>query len=213
MPFKDRVEAGKKLAKALKQYSSQNAVLYALPRGGVVIASEISKKLKIPIDLIIIRKIGHPANPEYAVCAATEDGHVLCDEATMKSLGEDWLDMQLQIERQEIIRRHKTYLGDRKPISAIGKIAIIVDDGIATGMTMMAAIHEISHQNPKKIVVAIPIAPKEIIKELKTQVDEVIVLETPDNFLRSVGSYYDNFPQVSDGEVINLLEKASFQGI
>lgn len=207
MRFHDRVEAGQKLAKALKKYSGQNVGLYALPRGGVVIASEVAKKLKAPMDLIIIRKIGHPLNPELAVCAASEDGHVLCDETAMKNLGEDWLEGQLHIERQEIIRRHKTYLGERKPIPANGKIAIIVDDGIATGMTIMTAIHEISQQNPKEVVVAVPIAPKEIVEELKKQADEVIALEAPDNFSGSVGSYYDNFPQVSDGEVINLLEK------
>lgn len=207
MHFKNRIEAGQKLAEKLSKYKNKEAVIYALPRGGVVLGAEISRKLHLPLDLIIIRKIGHPQNPEYAVCAISESGHILCNEEEAKNVPQNLLENKILEEKQEIQRRHQTYLDGRKSISAAGKIAIIVDDGIATGMTVMAAVHEVLHQGAKKIVVAVPIAPKDVVDQLKLQVNEVIVIDAPSDFLGSVGSYYDDFPQVTDEEVIHLMQK------
>lgn len=203
--FKNRAEAGKKLVQALKKYKEEDAVIYALPRGGVVVAAEVAQKLNKPLDLIIIRKIGHPENPEYAVCAISENGYVLCNEAEVSHLNRDWLENEILSQRAEIKRRHKAYLGKREPISANGKVAIIIDDGIATGMTMMTAIHEIKHQNVRKIIVAVPIAPKDVVDKLKQNVDGVVVLDIPEIFAGSVGAYYNYFPQVTDKKVITLM--------
>lgn len=205
MKFKDRTEAGEKLAEALSEYKGKNAVIYAIPRGGVVTGAEAAQKLDLPLDLILVRKIGHPQNPEYAICAASESGHVLCNEEEAKSIPQNLLEDRIWIERQELLRRHQIYLGGRQPLSAEEKIAIIIDDGIATGMTIMTAIHELQHQGAIKTVVAVPIAPADVVEQLRTQADEVITLDAPKDFLGSVGAYYENFPQVSDEEVIDLL--------
>lgn len=206
MVFKDRVETGQKLAEALSKYQGQeNTIVYTLPRGGVVVGAEIAKKLSLPLELVLIQKIGHPMNPEYAICAASESGHVLCSDEGTTGLSQDWLEDKIWEERQEITRRHKLYLSDRQIISAEGKTALIVDDGIATGMSIMSAIHELQHQGAGKTVVAIPIGPQDVINQIKTQADEVIVLHIPSDFTGSVGSYYEDFYQVSDKEVIQLL--------
>lgn len=204
--FQDRVEAGKKLANALEHYQDKDTVIYALPRGGVVVAAETAKKLQAPMDLIIIRKIGHPDNPEYAICSLSENGHVLCNEEAVAQVEKDWLEDKIWQERQEIKRRQQVYLNNREAISAKDRVAVIVDDGIATGLTMATAIEEVKHQLPKKIVVAVPVIPKDVFKNLKQQVDEVIALETPEVFAGAVGSYYEDFPQVTDEEVIKILK-------
>lgn len=205
MIFKDRTEAGRKLAEALKKYKGQDLVIYALPRGGVVLGYEIAKALGAPLDLVIPRKIGHPTNPEYAVCAVAEDGHMICNEAERAMLDPKWLEQAVERERQEAKRRRETYLEGRPPLSAEGKIAIIVDDGIATGLTMMLAIREIKHQKPKKIVVAIPVSPQDSAEVLKKEADELVALDIPEAYLGAVGAYYENFPQVEDAQVIRLL--------
>jgi len=206
MRFKNRIEAGQKLAQALAEYQGQGAAVYALPRGGVVLGHEIAKKLGAPLDLVITRKIGHPLEREYAVCAIAEDGHTLCDEAELALLDKKWLKNEFEKEQKEAKRRRKVYLEDRKPLSAENKIAIIVDDGIATGLTMLLAISEIKHQRPRKIVVAVPVVPKDIAPKIKKEADELVVLEIPEIYLYAVGAYYENFPQVEDEEVIELLK-------
>lgn len=204
--FADRSEAGRKLAEKLKKYRDRDVVVYALPRGGVVVGAEIAKRLHAPLDLIIVRKVGHPYNPEYALCALSENTHMVCNEEELAEVDKKWFEVQVQNERREAKRRREVYLEGRKPIAAKGKIAIIVDDGVATGLTMFVAILEIKHQNPKRIVVAVPVAPADTADQIKSKVDEFVALEIPEIFLGAIGAYYKFFPQVSDEEVIKLMQ-------
>ncbi len=208
MVFKDRVEAGEKLAQILEIYKNNNTVIYGLPRGGMVVASAIAKKLKAPLSLITVKKIGHPDNPEYALCAVSLAGNLICDPKEMVGINMEWLETELKTQLLEAQRRQDLYLKGKSPILAKDKTAIIVDDGIATGLTIKAAVEEIKQQKPKKIVVAVPVAPEEIANQLSEEVDEFIALEIPDFFSGSVGSYFQDFPQASDEEVINLLQQA-----
>lgn len=204
--FIDRRDAGKRLAAALKEYKGTDAIVYALPRGGVVLGFEIAKALKAPLDLVITRKIGHPANPEYAVCATTESGELLCDERERASLDPAWLKQAASRERKEATRRRKLYLQGAAHVSAAGKTAIVVDDGIATGLTIRAAVRSLRAERPKALIVAVPVAPHEVVEVLKKEADRVITLEDARSYLGAVGAYYDDFPQVTDGEVIQLIE-------
>ena len=209
MRFEDRVDAGKQLANKLKKFAGQNVVVFALPRGGVVLGAEIAKALKAPLDLIITRKIGHPFSSEYAICAITEDGDLICDEAERSEVGEVYIKEQLTAEMAEAKRRRQTYLGGRRPTSARDKIAIIVDDGIATGLTMRAAIRDLKKRHATKVVVAVPVSPSDTAKILREEADELVVLDIPHWYLGAVGAYYDDFEQVEDDEVISLLKITS----
>jgi predicted phosphoribosyltransferase len=211
MQFRNRSEAGKKLAQALEKYRDQPGIIYPLPRGGVVLGVEIALALEMPLDLIIPRKIGHPYNPEYAIGAVTENGEMVCNQWEVSRVDPQWLKRQVEKERQEARRRRERYLGDREPLSVEGKIAILVDDGIATGLTMQAAIRDIKQRHPTHIVVAIPVAPKDTADILNQQVDEVIGLEITDYYRGSVGAYYTDFPQLTDEEVINLLQSVKLE--
>ncbi len=206
MLFENRADAGKKLADALENYKSKDAVVYALPRGGVVLGYEVAKKLGAPLDLVITRKIGHPSQPEYAVCAVAEDGHMICNEDERAALDKKWFESEVEKERKEARRRREKYLSGRKPVSCRGKTAIIVDDGIATGLTMFLAVDEVKHENPKEIVIAVPVVPKDTAEKIKKKA-KLVALDIPEIYRGAVGAYYDNFPQVSDEEVIELLSK------
>ncbi len=205
MIFRNRAEAGQELAKKLAKYREQNTIIYALPRGGVIVGAEIAQKLHWPLSLVIIRKIGHPSQPEYAVGAVSENGPAVFNESETDYLNPDWLAGAIHRQRQETRRRRLVYLKSRQPVPAQGKTAIITDDGIATGLTMRAAIAEIRQQNPQKIIVAVPVAPLEVATLIANEVDEVAALQIPENFIGSVGDYYQNFPQLTDKEVIGLL--------
>lgn len=207
MRFNDRTEAGKSLAEALKKYKGDDVVIYALPRGGVVLGYEIAKELSAPLDLVITRKIGYPGNEECAVCAVAEDGHMICDQSAAPLLDKEWLKRQSEKEMLEARRRREVYLKDREPISANGRVAIIVDDGIATGLTILLAISELRHQNPKKIVVAVPVASVDAAERIREEADELVALDVPVYF-HAVGAYYDDFPQLEDDEVIRLMAAA-----
>jgi len=205
--FRDRKEAGEKLALKLKNYKGQDAIVYALPRGGVVVADEIAKALDCPLDILVSRKIGHPFSPEYAIGAIAPDGHSIFNENEKREIKPNELEKIINKEMTEAKRRDTAYLGKRGHIGAQNKIAIIVDDGIATGLTMKLAVKEIKHQNPKKIIVAIPVLPKDTALELQKEADEVISVLEDENYLGAVGSYYEYFPQVEDNEVIKIMEK------
>ena len=156
--FKDRKEAGQLLAKALAKYKNDRVVVLALPRGGVVVGYEVARALKFPLDIIVTRKIGHPDNPEYAICAVDEKGLLLCNEAEAKSVDPSWLREEIAGQKKEAERRVTLYRGKRKMEEIGDKVAIIIDDGIATGLTMRLAVRAIKIQNPKKIIVAVPVA-------------------------------------------------------
>lgn len=203
--FKDRKEAGQLLAEQIIQYRDKDAVVYALPRGGVVLGFEIAQALHAPLDLIIARKIGHPDNPEYAVCAVIEEGEPFCNEEERATLDPVWLEKEIEKEREEAKRRREKYLKGRKHRSARNKIAIVVDDGVATGLTLRSALRSLRQEQPKELIVAVPVAPHDLVEILHTEADKVVVLKDEKNYLGAVGAYYQNFPQVSDGEVIELL--------
>lgn len=209
MLFKNRTEAGQKLAELLSDYASQDVVVYALPRGGVVLGAEIARAINAPLDLIITRKIGHPSNPEYAVCALAEDGAPICNQSELERLGHHWLEEEKHKAREEIQRRRKEYLGDTTQKEIKGKTAIIVDDGIATGLTMIASIEEMKIHEPKEIVVAIPIVPYLTSLKLEGMVDKVVCVEATRDFLGAVGAYYEDFTQVDDDEVKRILKEVN----
>lgn len=206
--FRDRVDAGQKLAARLEQYKNQDVVVYALPRGGVPVAKEIARELNCPLDLVIIRKIGHPGNPEYALGAITEDGRLVVDEEDLARVDPQWFEAEKNKQLQEAKRRRELYLKGQEPISATGKIAILVDDGIATGSTMLVAVKKIKQENPKKVVVAVAVSPKETARKFTGEADEFVAVTVPDIFWGAIGYYYDDFRQVSDEEVMNMLQGA-----
>jgi predicted phosphoribosyltransferase len=205
MRLKNRTQAGQLLAQKLKIYKHKDCVVYALPRGGVVVGAEIASYLNAPLDLIIPRKIGHPNWAEYAVGAVTENDTVVYDNHEVKHLDPHWLKDAIESEREEARRRRRIYLAGRKSVSPTNKIAIITDDGIATGLTMRAALVELMTQKPSHIVLAVPVAPANVLKDLEGAVDEIVTLIDDEYFKGSVGVYYDEFYQTSDIEVIDLL--------
>lgn len=204
--FKNRSDAGEKLAERLRQYKNSNAVVLALPRGGVAVGYEVARLLGLPLDIVVARKIGHPDNPEYAICATDEKGTLLCDEAEAKSVDQKWLNEEIERQRNEARRRIMAYRGEKKPLSIKDKVAIIVDDGVATGLTMRLAIKAVGEQKPARIVLAVPVAPSDIARKLGREVDEIIVLEPPEAFRGAVGAHYSEFEQVEDSVVIRLLK-------
>jgi predicted phosphoribosyltransferase len=208
MVFKDRIDAGRKLAQALTSLKGQEAVVYALPRGGVVPGVEVARALQVPLDLIVVRKIGHPRSPEYAIAAVAEDGHMVTNPAAVESVDANWFSENVRFQQEEARRRRDLFMGGRIPVSATDRIAIIVDDGLATGLTMLAAIEEARHFLPRKIVVAVPVASREAAMEIEPVVDGVVALHIPTN-LGAIGEFYENFAQVSDAEVIALMDSAA----
>ena len=207
--FFDRYDAGKQLAQKLISYKSSDTVVYALPRGGVLVGYEIAKSLKAPLDVVINRKIGHPLNKECAICAITEEGEMVYDELGLCGIDDDWINIEATAQQKEARRRRFVYKDNQPSISAEGKTAILVDDGIATGLTMKAAIKTIEKQKPTKIIVAVPVAPHEVINKLNKIVDETVVLLEEKSFQGAVGAYYRYFPEVFDKEVQVCLKKAN----
>jgi putative phosphoribosyl transferase len=204
--FEDRRAAGGELAGKLKKYKG-GSVVYALPRGGVETAAEVASALGVPLDLLIARKIGHPNNPEYAIGAVTETGPPIWNPLEKAALDPLWLQQAEVKERTEAKRRRQKYLGDRQPVPVKGKTAIIIDDGIATGLTMRAAVQELKQQKPKQIIVAVPVAPPDTIDMLNEEVNDVITLVDPYEFRGAVGAHYAHFPQLEDQNVIDLIER------
>lgn len=205
--WRDRVEAGQELAKALITYKNKPVVVYGLPRGGVVVAAEVARALNAPLDLIIARKIGHPFHTEYAIGAVTETGQPVLNEAEIVSIDKKWLEAAIKQEREEAKRRREAYLHDQPPRSAEHKTAILVDDGIATGLTFKAAIEELKSKKPARIIVAVPVAPDDSAAEIEAEVDELVCLLREKFYLGAVGAYYEYFEQTEDEEVIDILSE------
>jgi putative phosphoribosyl transferase len=206
--FRNRQDAGQKLAARLTAYKDHKTAVLALPRGGVPVAAEIAAKLNAPLDLILVRKIGVPFQPELAMGAVVDGGSpiVVRNEEVIELAGvsEDEFKAACAREQAEVERRRQCYLAGRPPIEVAGHVAIVVDDGVATGATMRAALRSITARKPGKLVLAIPVAPTEAVTALQQEVDEVVCLEPQDNF-RAIGPYYDDFRQVSDDEVRRFL--------
>ena len=208
--FIDRRDAGRKLVPLLEKYKDKkDVIIIGLPRGGVVNAYEVAKELNLPLDIIVVRKIGAPMQPEFAVGAISQEGDVLLDHNIMNMVGVKEKDLQIIIadEKQEAKRRLELYRGDRAPLDLANKTVILVDDGLATGATMRAAILSARRMGAQKIIVAIPVSPKDTLKKIEQEADEVVCLYTPDVFW-GVGGFYDVFYQTEDNKVIDLLSKS-----
>ena len=207
MLFMDRSQAGKALAGALDGFIGQDSVVYALPRGGVVLGYEVARHLDAPLDLIITRKIGYPGSRECAVCAISEDGEMICDSLGASRLDPVWLGVRAEEEMEEANRRRRAYLEGRPPLMAGGKVAIVVDDGMATGLTVLLAIMVLKKQHPKSIVVAVPVSSMEAAEKIRREADELVALDVPPDF-GSVSEHYAEFAQLEDEDVIRLLRAA-----
>jgi putative phosphoribosyl transferase len=210
MSFKNRSEAGRKLAKALAAYKDQDPVILALPRGGVPVAAAVAAVLHAPLDLILVRKIGVPIQPELAMGAVVDGDAALIvrneDVIKLASIDETEFKALCDGELAEIERRRQRYLGNRERVDVVGRTAIVIDDGIATGATTRAALRATRMRNPKKLVLAVPVASTDSLVALRNDADEVICLEDY-GFFGAIGFYYRNFNQVADQEVIETLKR------
>jgi putative phosphoribosyl transferase len=211
MRFIDRQDAGKQLVRFLLPLKDANPVVLALPRGGVPVAFEIARVLAAPLDLVLAHKIGAPFQNELAVGAVADGDHpeIVTDPRLIAGLkiSPEYLEQLKTAELQEIERRRRVYLGNRRPLDIAGRTAVIVDDGIATGATMLAALRATRRRRPDRIVLAVPVASKRILKRLGREVEQTVCLNTPSNF-GAVGAFYQQFPQLRDQEVVDLLDKA-----
>ena len=206
--FVDRVDAGKRLASALKGFSGKKGLVLAIPRGGVVVGYVIAKALNLQLDVIIPRKIGAPDNPELAIGAVAEDGTAILDENLIKYLGVSggYIKEETERQKQEIERRLKLYRQDNSYPNLKGLDVIVVDDGIATGSTMKAALASVKKRGAASITVAIPVGPPSTILELERMADRVVCLYTPEYF-QAIGQFFTDFSQTPDQEVIKLLRE------
>ncbi len=210
MPFVNRTDAGRQLAQALLRYKDERAVVLALPRGGVPVAAEVAAALNAPLDLILVRKIGVPMQPELAMGAVVDGASplVVRNEEIIMLAGVDEADFKAvcDAELAEIERRRRRYLGGRPPVDVAGRIAIVIDDGVATGATTRVALRATRLRKPKKLILAVPVAPTECLAEMQKEADEVVCLEDYELF-GAIGYYYSDFRQTSDQEVIDTLAR------
>jgi len=210
MPFKNRTDAGRRLAKALTRYKSLRPVVLALPRGGVPVAAEVAAALEAPLDLVLVRKVGVPNQPELAMGAVTDGAQpmVVRNSEIIEACGvsEQEFDAVASEELAEIERRRRRYIGDRTRAEVEGKVAIIIDDGIATGATTLAAIQAVRSRKPTELVLAVPVAPLDTVKKLHSEVDAIVCLDTPEE-LGAIGYFYRDFHQIGDEEVIATLKR------
>ncbi len=207
MYFADRKDAATQLATKLEKFREDpSAIIVGLPRGGVVTAAAIARILKLPLDIIVTRKIGAPDSPELAIGAVTEAGEILRNDQLIAdfNVSDDYIKDEAAKQQQEAQRRLQAYRGDRPALNLTGKTVLLVDDGVATGATMKAAIVSAKAKGAGKVVVAVPVAPPETVAALKRLADEAICLHSPEDF-SAIGQFYARFAQVTDEEVIQLL--------
>ena len=199
--FKDRIDAGKTLAMRLLEYKDTDAVVFAIPRGGVVVGYEVARALNLKLDVVIPRKIGAPGNPELAIGAVVTRDHPMINQTLVSQLN-----ISASYIEQEIERRRQLYLGGRPPHGVQGQVILLVDDGLATGYTALAAIRAVKQENPGKLVLAVPVAPRDTYELLKKEVDEIVCVEVHELFF-AVGQFYEVFTQTTDAEVTEILSE------
>ncbi len=210
MIFRNRQEAGAMIAEKLMHYADKkDVIVIALPRGGVATGLEIAKRLNRPLDVIIVRKIGFPGQPELAIGAMAETGAVVLNEEiiSMGGVSKEYIYRESEEKKKEIERRKELYRGGAGIPEVKGKVVILVDDGVATGATMKSAISALKREKPERIVVALPVASVEAKKSIGAMVDEIVCLQAPPDFM-AVGAYYEDFSQVTDDEVVEMLRRS-----
>jgi predicted phosphoribosyltransferase len=201
--FRNRIEAGKMLAEKLKKYKNDPGIVLAVPRGGVPVAYAIARELGFPIEVILTKKITHPMHKEYAIGAASLTDYFVTPH---EDVSEEYIQQELIRIRSRLKNMYIKFMGDREPEDLKGKTVIVIDDGIATGSTLLATVNVLRKSNPGKIVIGVPVASKSAVQKLSKEVDEVVALLIPD-FFYGVGAFYEDFEQVSDEDVIFYLDK------
>lgn len=211
MKFADRGEAGRRLARLLQHLKDRQPLVLALPRGGVAVAFEIARALEAPLDVVLVRKIGAPWQPELAIGAVTDGAapETFIDREMTASLGvpETYIEEETARQIAEVERRRALYCRDRPPVDVAGRTAIVVDDGIATGATMRVALRAVRRRSPERLVLAVPVAAPSSLAALRAEADETVCVEAPEG-LGAIGFYYVDFHQLDDAEVSDLLARA-----
>ena len=206
--FSNREEAGERLAAALDDLKGEDVVVLGIPRGGVVVARQVAKALDAQLDIVVTKKIGAPEEPEFAIGAVTQEGEVVLNEQAIKLLGIEPSYLKSEAARlaQEVKERTARFRGDRPSLQLKGRMVVIVDDGVATGSTVSAAVRSARRQGPSSVVVAVPVAPEEAVMELSKEADRVVCLATPEPFF-AIGQFYEDFDQVQDEDVRAILDE------
>ena len=201
--FRDRLEAGMLLAAKLKKYKNDKGIVLAVPRGGVPVAYAVASEMNFPIEIVLTKKIGHPANKEYAIGAASLNDYFIVPH---ENISEEYIAKELIVIRKRLKEMYKKFMGDREPESLEGKTIIVIDDGIATGNTLLGTVNVLRKSKPGKIIIAAPVASESAVDKLSTEADEVITVLIPEVFY-GVGAFYEDFRQVTDEEVLFYLDK------
>jgi predicted phosphoribosyltransferase len=205
MIFADRMAAASKLAEALSEYHDKNPLVLAIPRGAVPMAKEIARQLNGEMDVVLVRKLRAPGNPEYAIGSIDESGWVyLTEYAGQTGADQEYINQEVSVQLETIRQRRAQYTPRRPPVDPAGRIVIVIDDGLATGSTMIAALHALRNKKPAELICAVPVAPPETLKKIRGKADRIVCLSSPVDFY-AVGQFYMDFPQVTDEEVIACL--------
>jgi putative phosphoribosyl transferase len=201
--FRDRIEAGELLAAKLRKFKNDPGIVLAVPRGGVPVAYAVAKELGFPIEVILTKKIGHPMNKEYAIGAASLTDYFVVPH---ENVTDEYIERELKKIRSRLKEMYTRFMGEREPENLKGKTVIVIDDGIATGNTLLGTVNVLRKSNPRKIVIGVPVASSSAVQKLSKEVDEVVAVYIPEEFY-GVGAFYEDFEQVSDEEVMYYLDK------